>query len=53
MSVFQDEVWFWGQEILDGGRLSVGNVGNTRFSQTPTYILEKTIASFLFQNLCP
>ena len=33
MSVFQDEVWFWGQEILDGGHLSVGYVGNTPLSQ--------------------
>ena len=33
MSVFQDEVWFWGQEILDGGHLSGGYVGNTPLSQ--------------------
>ena len=33
MSVFQDEVWFWGQETLDGGHLSVGYVGNTPLSQ--------------------
>ena len=38
MSVFQDEVWFWGQEILDGGHLSLGYVGNTPLRQTLQYI---------------
>ena len=41
VSVFQDEVWFWGQEILDGGRLSVGYVGNTPLSRTLKYIFLK------------